>query len=110
MAGSTLHKATYTQQVSPNAQTVPSSATPLTATDTLLFSIYAANKTASAVTFTVVDAQTVAKTIVPTISIPANTLVLIEWIDGVLLKGGMTWNAGTGSALDAEVTASFRSV
>lgn len=108
MAGSTIYKGTYGRQLSPQMQTVPATATALTTTNTLLYSIYVNNLTGSDATITMSDGQTPAQSILPTSVIPANTSVFFEWNDGLFCPGGLTWEAGTADALNAAVTASYK--
>lgn len=89
-------------------QTVPNSGTDITSTDTRLYAIYAANKTASAATLRVYTKQSPAKDIIPTVSIPAYSNMYWEWIEGITCPGGVSWVAGTGSAIDASVTGQYK--
>lgn len=82
---------------------VPNSATDVSTTNSYVCQISVANVTAGAVTFLVVDKASSAKTLVPTISIPANTLIVMNWPNCVKMTSGISWTAGTGSALHAEI-------
>jgi hypothetical protein len=85
-----------------SVQTVPDSLTAVVEVDCWLSQLSIANKTGSAATFLVQDIQATAKTLVPTVSIPANTLVIIAWPKALFCDNGFKWQAGTASALDVE--------
>lgn len=106
MAGSTVYKQTYEKSVNPALQVVPNSGTALTSEDTLLFSMYVSNTTGGAVTLLVVDGNS--RQVIPTVSIPANTVQFYQWNDGIFCPGGITWTAGSASALHAAVTATYK--
>lgn len=108
MAGTTIKKGTYGRSVDPALQVVPDSATALTSTDTLLYSMYVSNVTNSAATLLVVDGNS--REIIPTVSIPSNSILCAEWNDGIVAPGGLTWTAGTADALEAAVTATYKVV
>lgn len=108
MAGTTIKKGTFGKSVDPELQVVPDSATALTSTNTLLYSMYVSNTTASTVTFLVVDGN--GREIVPTVDIPSHSILSAEWLDGIVAPGGLTWTAGTASALQAAVTATYKVV
>lgn len=82
---------------------VPNSATDVTTTDSYILQITVTNTTGGAVTFTVTDKASSAKTLVPAISIPANTLLIMSWPDGVKMTGGISWTAGSATSLHAEI-------
>lgn len=82
---------------------VPDSATDVTDSRSFITQISVANVTGGAVTFLVQDKASSAKTLVPTISIPANTVIIMHWPDGVLMTGGISWTAGAADSLHAEV-------
>lgn len=104
MAGTTIKKGTYGKSVNPALQVVPDSATALTSTDTLLYSMYVSNTTASTVTFLVVDGN--GREIVPLVSLPSHSMLSAEWSDGIVAPGGLTWTAGGGGAVLDRFTAS----
>jgi len=105
---SPAHRAAYPRTVSVGLQTVPNSATDVTVTDTLLFQLSVANKTAGPVTLLIQDKQSPAKTLIPTLSMSANSIFMCDWPHGVLLLGGMRWVANTANALDVEIVAFYR--
>lgn len=86
-------------------QVVPDSTTALSTTDTWIFQLTVANTTGSAVTFTVQDRATSAKTLLAAVSIAANTTYVIAFPEGQKMKNGITWSAGTASALHASIMA-----
>ena len=84
-------------------QLVPNAAADVTAKTAFVYQITVSNVTAGAVTFTVVDKATSAKTLIPTVSLPANSLTVIVFPKGVQMTGGINWVAGTINALHAEI-------
>ena len=80
---------------------VPTSATSATTVDTFLEQLYAVNTTAGALTLTVTDASGTFK-IVPTVSVAANSSLLINWPSLLFASGGVKWNA-SGSGIQAEL-------
>lgn len=84
---------------------VPAVATDLSTTDTEIYQITVANTTGSACTFTLSDRQASAKTILPAVSIAANTAYVLEWAEGLYMSNGVTWSTGTASCLTAGVKA-----
>lgn len=106
---STHIRAIPQQEIAGGLQTVPNSATDLTVKDTIIFQIVVANKTGSAATFLVLDKAGSPKTLIPTVSLAANTVMVWNFPDGVLMTGGVRWQAGTASALDAEIFGVYRS-
>jgi len=105
---STVKKATYGVSVNPAMQFVPDSATDLTSTNSLLYSIYVNNISSGAVTFTVKDKQATPMEIIPALSIGADSAVFFEWNDGIVCPGGINWIASAASALSAAVTATYK--
>lgn len=98
----------FKNSITAGLQTVPNSSTDVTTTDTLLFQITVANKSGGAVTLTITDKQSSAKTLIPTLSIAANTVQIYDWPAGVLLKSGMNWVASAASSLDAEICGMYK--
>lgn len=86
-------------------QTVPGSATNLTSTDTMVFQVFLANKTAGAVTVTITDRQTSAKSLLGAVSVAANSSLILNFEEGVNLVGGLAWSASAASSIDAEIVA-----
>lgn len=82
-------------------QAVPTGDTALSSTNTILFQIFVSNPTASGITLTVKDNQTVPVTIIST-TIPANSVYNYNSDDGTVFLGGIRWNAG-GAGLLGEV-------
>lgn len=87
--------------------TVPSSLTSVLTTNSIIYQLSVANKTASTCTLLVRDLQGTAKTIIPTVSIAANTVYVISWPEGYYSASGVQWQAGTGSCLDAQLKAAY---
>ena len=105
-AASNSTKITFPKtQVNSLPQVVPDVSTAVSTTDTYIFQITAANVTASAVTFTVTDRQTVPLDLLKSVSIAANTTYVIAFPEGVKMKNGFTWISGTTSALNGSVVA-----
>lgn len=93
------------RQVSQALQVVPDSATDLTTTDTWIFQLTITNVTGTAATITLTDKNTSPLDLMKTVSIPANTIVVVAWPEGQLMKGGINWVSGTTSALNASLVA-----
>lgn len=93
------------RQLSQALQVVPNSATDLTTSDTWIFQLTITNVTGTAATITLTDKNTSPLDLMKTISIPANTIVVIAWPEGQLMKGGINWVSGTASALNASLVA-----
>ena len=108
MAGTTIKKGTFGKSVDPEMQVVPDSATALTSTNTLLYSMYVSNTTDSTVSFLVVDGN--GREIVPEVDLPSHSILSAEWSDGIVAPGGITWTAGAANALEAAVTATYKVV
>lgn len=76
------------RQLTRGLQVVPSSLTDVTSTTTVLYQLVVANTTGSAVTFLVQDKASTPKTLIPTVSIAANTVYVIAFPEGTYLTGG----------------------
>lgn len=100
---STTFRQAPRKEIGGGLSTVPNVATDVTTSRSYIKQISVANKTGGAVTFTVTDKASSAKTLVPTISIPANTLIIMSWPDLVQMNGGISWSASAGTSLDAEI-------
>jgi hypothetical protein len=94
-----------TKQLPDGLQVVPATLTSVVSKDAWIYQIVVANITGSAVTFLVQDKQGTPLAVVPTVSIPANTAIIITFPFATRLIGGFSWQAGTGSALNAEILA-----
>ena len=61
------------------------------------------NQSGSAVTILVQDKQTTPAVLIPTVSLPAsgtaNSVMTVDFPEGALCVGGVSWQAGTGSAV-----------
>ena len=91
--------------LSTDLQTVPDSSTALSASDTWIFQIVVTNTTGTAATFTMTDRASSPKTLLPAVSIAANTTYIIPFPEGQKMKGGILWLTGTTSALTASIVA-----
>lgn len=109
MAGTTIKKTTYGFSISPELQVVPDSATALSSSDTLLYSMYVSNVTGSTVALTVLDGQSTPREVVPTTNIGPHQILSAEWLDGLVCPGGVTWSATVADSLQAAVTGTKRS-
>ncbi len=89
-------------------QTIPNVAADLTTVDTWIFQIVLSNKTAGAVTVTITDRASSPKTLIPTVSIAANTAYVIAFPDGVKMTDGVNWVASASNSIDAEVFGTYR--
>ncbi len=90
-------------QIDSTIVVVPNSATDVTTKTTWLWSLIVANVTGTAATLLVKDKQSTARTLY-TGSIAANSTLVLTFPSPVKLSGGMTWTAGTASALHASVS------
>ena len=91
------------REISPGLSTIPNVAADLTTEDSYVFQIVLVNKTAGAVTVTITDKASPAKTLIPTVSIAANTSYVIAYPEGVKMTGGINWVASAASSIDAEI-------
>ena len=81
---------------------VPAVAADISTKDVLLYQLTIVNPTAGAITITIVDKQSSAKTLLGATSIAANTTYIVSWPCGVKLKSGMNWVA-SGAGLHSEI-------
>lgn len=81
---------------------VPAVAADISTKDVLLYQLTIVNPTAGAITITIVDKQSSAKTLLGAVSIAANTTYVVAFPCGVKLKSGMNWVA-SGAGLHAEI-------
>lgn len=96
------------KMVAPDLVTLTNTPTDLTTTDTWVFQVTLVNKTAGAVTVTVHDKATSAKSLLEAVSIAANTSYVIAFPEGQFMKGGLTWSASANSSIDAGIVAFYR--
>ncbi len=82
-------------------QTVPTSPTALSSTDTYVFQVTVANVTGTAATITIVDGT--GKYLLAATSIDANTTYVLGFPEGVKMTSGVTWSAGTSNAIQASL-------
>ena len=82
-------------------QTVPTSPTALSSTDTYVFQVTVANVTGTAATITIVDGT--GKYLLASTSIDANTTYVLGFPEGVKMTSGVTWSAGTLNAIQASL-------
>ena len=108
MSASTIRKGTYGRSIDPKLQVVPDSSTDLTATDTLLYSMYVSNVTGGTVSLQVLDKQSVPREVIPTTSIGPHQILSAEWLDGIVCPGGVTWVASAADSLQAAVTGTYK--
>ena len=105
MASLSTKRNTPQEIVSEGLVAVPTGSTALVSVDAFIFQISVSNTTGGSLTFLVTDKNsTGAITLVPTVPIPANTIIIMSWPEGVKMNGGIQWQAG-GSGLTAEVLA-----
>lgn len=88
-----------TRRVMDRLTLIPNSSTDLTAKDAIVFSIHVTNVTGTAATVTIQDKQGTPRQILSAYSVPANSFVNIPFNEGLPMPGGITWVAGTASAL-----------
>lgn len=103
MASLSTRRAFAPKALATGLVTIPSSAADLTTTDTVIFQITLANKTAGAITVTVLDKQSPPKTLLGAVSIAANTTLVLNFGEGVLMKKGVNWVASGALSIDADV-------
>lgn len=103
MASLSSKRSLFRYEIMQQTVVVPSSATDLTTTDTIVYQIVISNVTASAANFSFTDKQSSPLDIFKTVSIAANSVAMATFPEGLLMKGGITWLSGTASALNAQV-------
>ncbi len=96
------------REIPSGLSTVPSTLTDVTTSDSWLFQITVANKTAGTVTLTVQDKASPAKSLLSAVSITANTTYVIAIPEGVKMTGGIAWQASAGNSLDAEIKGYYK--
>lgn len=94
-------------RIANNLRLVPAVAADVTDKDCYVYQIVVSNIHTSAVTFTVVDKATSAKTLIPTVSLAANSVSVIVFPQGVKMTGGINWVAGTADKLHASIDAYY---
>ena len=82
---------------------VPSSLTAVTSADSVIYQITVSNVDSGAHTLLVQDQQATPGILVPTISIPANTVIIMEFPEGILMKSGIKWQASAANDLWSEI-------
>ena len=84
--------------------TLTDSAAVLTAVTTKVQLIFCANVTSGAVTLTITDNQTSPKTYFATVSLAANSSILVHSSTvGLPFASGIKWNASAGASLNCQV-------
>lgn len=91
-----------TKEIGNGLVAVPTSGTDLTTTDTWINQIVLANTTAGSVTVTIADKQGSPLTLVPTVTLSANTLYITVFPFAIKMVGGINWQA-SGSGVTAEI-------
>ena len=94
-------------RIANNLQLVPNTTTDVIAKDCYVYQIVVANLHNSTVTFTVVDKATSAKTLVPSVSLAANSTTVFSFPRGVKMTGGVNWVASTADKLHASIDAYY---
>jgi len=84
-------------------QTVPTSPTSLSSSDTYVFQITVTNITGSDATFTVTDGS--GKYLFAGVTVGANTTYVMAFPEGQKMSSGLSWSSGTSNALQASVRA-----
>lgn len=105
---STTQRSSPQREITAGLQSVPNTPTDVTTTDSVIFQITVANTTGGAVTFTVTDKATSPKTLLPTVSIAANTAYVAVFPSGVWMTGGISWSASAASSLTAEIYGTYK--
>jgi len=82
---------------------VPNAAADLSTVDTWVYQIVVANIDSSGCTFKVTDKQGSPLELIPTVTLGATTVTVYSFPEGVLMKSGVNWVAGTANKLRAEV-------
>lgn len=98
----------FAKQRARGIELVPNTATDVTSTDSTVFQITAVNKTGTAATLLVQDRQGTPRTLIPTVSIPGNTVFVAAFPEGVYMTSGVTWTAGTANAIEAEILVFYK--
>jgi hypothetical protein len=102
-AGETVHAEPAGTKYVALMQVVPNSTTVLTATTTKVQLILCNNQTGSAATLTITDGSGTPKTYFPTVSIAANSVVLLYSGIGFTMTSGLKWSAGTATAIYCQI-------
>lgn len=98
----------FAKQRARGIELVPNTATDVTSTDSTVFQITAVNKTGTTATLLVQDRQGTPRTLIPTVSIPGNTVFVAAFPEGVYMTSGVTWTAGTANAIEAEILVFYK--
>lgn len=83
---------------------VPAVAANVTTTHTWIFQIVVVNKTAGAITFTLTDRNTVPLDLLTAVSLPANSILIADFPEGMYMPNGVTWSASAGTSLNGSIT------
>lgn len=84
-------------------QVLPTSSTALTSTTTKVQLIICNNQTASAATLTITDNSGTPKVYFPTVSVAANSVVVLYSGVGFTMTSGIKWYAGTSTAIYCQI-------
>lgn len=94
MASGSTRRSALNEEIMWGVVAVPTSATALSSSTTMVFQIAIHNPTAGAITFAMTDNDTVPLSIV-SISVPANQMYSFNYEDGCVYIGGVKWSAGS---------------
>lgn len=81
---------------------MPNSLTDVETTNSVIFQITLINTTAGGVTVLVQDKQATPKVLVPTSTVPANSVSILAFPEGVLMTSGFSHQAGAASSITVE--------
>lgn len=82
---------------------IPNSDTALTSKDAVLYGIHICNTTGGAVAIIIKDKQSTPRYLLNVYSIAANSFLHIDFPEGVPMKGGVNWQAGSSNSLEGYV-------
>src|SRR5689334_9806740 len=91
-----------TKEIGNGLVAVPTSATDLTTTDSWINQIVLVNTTGGSLTVTITDKQGSPLTLVPTVSLAANTLYVTVFPFAIKMTSGITWSA-SGAGITGEI-------
>lgn len=101
MASQSSARSRPQKEITPGFQAIPTSPADVTTTDTTIYQIVVGNPTAGAIALVIKDIDTTVHTPI-SISVAANTTLVIPFPEGVFFKGGLNWDTD-GAGLVADV-------
>lgn len=99
---------TFKKELNSGIQIIPNTTTDVTTTDSVIWQIGLANVTGSAATVTIKDKQGTPRFLTSALSLPANSYTLVVFPHGALMLGGITWEAGSSNAIQADLFCTYK--